>query len=119
MSGRKPSSSTPHQPEGLPRRPASDDAWMMTAIGGLTESVNNLKASIERMDGNIQQLNQKVENINLKIYAASVIVGLLIVVGGFVIHEALDFAKDIYFRDKPLAEQSPANPPASNSQQQK
>lgn len=93
---------TPIQPEGNPKQPGQLEGWqlqsmnqMTASIAALEQSVRGLDASLSKIEAKVDKIDEKVSAIDKKIYAATIIVGLLILVGGFIVHKAVDFGLEM------------------------
>lgn len=65
---------------------------LQKSTGQLTNAVENLVREINKQDAAIQDLNTKVSGLSHKIYAASVVLGIMVLVGGFFVNKAWDLA---------------------------
>lgn len=108
------SDTNPSLPDSPP--PKSGPDWTMTAF-------MDLKVAIASMDGNIRTLSEKVSelkdeqakakaklfDVEKKIYAATLIITVVIGIGGFFANKAIDFGIDMAKRSA-FAQQAPASP---------
>ncbi len=109
------SDSNPSLPDSTP--PKSGPDWTMTAF-------MDLKVAIASMDGNIKVLTEKVSDlkdeqakvkaklsdVEKKIYAATLIITVVIAIGGFFANKAIDFGIDMAKRSA-FIQQPPAVSP--------
>jgi hypothetical protein len=107
--------SNPSLPDSTP--PKSGPDWTMTAF-------MDLKVAIASMDGNIKALTEKVSDlkdeqatikaklsdVEKKIYAATLIITVVIAIGGFFANKAIDFGLDMAKRSA-FVQQAPSVSP--------
>lgn len=113
----RPSDTNPSLPDSPP--PKSGPDWTMTAF-------MDLKVAIASMDGSIKTLTEKVSelkdeqakaksklvDVEKKIYAATLIITVVIGIGGFFANKAIDFGIDMAKRSA-FSQPAPAVSPAS------
>lgn len=58
--------------------------------GQLTEAVNSLKTSIDKQDSKLDKLEIKMSGVTHKIYAATIVLAICLVVGGFLVNKLWD-----------------------------
>jgi hypothetical protein len=79
---------------------------LQKSTGQLTECVNSLRTSLDRQSGQLDKIEEKVSGVTHKLYAASVVLAILLVVGGFIIDKTWDLmAQQISFKQEAATKQ--------------
>ncbi|WP_281647375.1 hypothetical protein [Parendozoicomonas sp. Alg238-R29] len=74
---------------------------LQKSTGQLTSSVESLKDVIEKQDKKITDLESTVTGVSKKIYAATVVLIILVTVGGFIVNKSWDLmVKQITFQQE-------------------
>lgn len=63
---------------------------LQRSTGELTATVKSLKDAVEKLESKVDKVEDKVSSVTHKIYAAGVVLGILVVVGGFIVNKAWD-----------------------------
>lgn len=112
-------STPPHQPESTPRSFGGNNEWVLKAvadmsssIGSLQQSVNDVEKTLTRIENRLEKVDDKVCSMDKKMYAAGVIVFLIVAVGGFITHKAVDFG--MVMAKESIAAQQRSNASDSN-----
>lgn len=127
-----PASSVP--PETVPQQPLtpppvqgggdySPYVWkqlgdIQQSIGRLESTLNQIQRSQDKADGKVDKLEDKLSGVTHKLYAASAILTILVVVGGFLVHKAWDLMvktiTDSPAIHSPAQSGSPSTPPVGS-----
>lgn len=111
---------SPDTPHSMPVTTPSfggTDNWSLQALIEVKASIAGLNASVNSMSDRIKDLNvaqeknaEKLASIEKKIYAATLIITLVIGVGGYFANKAIDFGIDMAKRTAVAAPQVPPQP---------
>ncbi len=63
---------------------------LQKSAGELTGAVNSLKESIDRQEGKIETIEGQLSGLSHKMYAAIVVAGIFVALGGFLFNKAWD-----------------------------
>lgn len=112
----RPSDTNPSLPDSPP--PKSGPDWTMTAFMELKVAITSMEGSIKTLTEKVSELKDdqskvkaKLFDVEKKIYAATLIITVVIAIGGFFANKAIDFGIDMAKRNA-FAQQVPATPPA-------
>lgn len=87
---------------------------LQKSTGQLIESVNNLRSSVDSQNSKLQKIEDGLADVKRKIYAAGIVIGIVMVVGGFFVNKIWDlFSQQIVITTKsevkkiPITESEP------------
>lgn len=113
----RPSDSNPSLPDSTP--PKSGPDWTMTAFMDLKVAIASMDVSIKALTEKVSDLKDeqakvkaKLSDVEKKIYAATLIITVVIAVGGFFANKAIDFGLDMAKRSA-FIQQNPAISPTA------
>jgi hypothetical protein len=117
-------SATPRDsvPQSLPMSAPmnhQDHSFTLQAIMELQKSVTALTVSVESMQQSVDDIKGKVSKFEKILYAASVILIIALVIGGWLINTAKDFAMTHYRASLQAPANAPPTPPPSAPQARK
>lgn len=81
------------------------------ALGRLESNLNQIQRSQDKTDGKIDKLEEKLSGVTHKLYAASAILTILVVVGGFLVHKAWDLMVKTITEAPAVSAPTQLNPP--------
>lgn len=80
------------------------------ALGRLESSVNKLSADLEKVESKIDKVEDKLSGVTHKVYAATVVLGILVAIGAFMVNKAWDIMAQSMIEKSTAAQVSPKSP---------
>lgn len=85
---------------------------LQKSTGQLTECINSLRSSVDKQTTKLEKLEDKLSSVTHKIYAASVVLTIMVAVGGFIVNKAWNLmAQQITFKNEYISKQAPTKKP--------